>query len=72
MLKNILLVLQIAAPVLLIGAVLTQQRGAALGSAFGGSGAFYLKRRGAEQKIFYATVALAVLFLIVSILNLMV
>lgn len=72
MLKTILLILQIAVPILLIGAVLVQQRGAALGSAFGGSGAFYLKRRGAEQKIFYATVALAVLFLTVSLLNLIV
>lgn len=72
MLKTILLILQIAVPILLIGCILMQQRGAALGSAFGGSGAFYLKRRGAEQKLFYATVALGTMFLIVSLLNLIV
>ena len=67
----ILLILQIAVPILLIICVLLQQRGTALGSAFGGSGGgFYLKRRGAEQKIFIATIVLGALFIIVSILNL--
>lgn len=67
----ILLILQITVPILLIICILLQQRGTALGSAFGGSGGgFYLKRRGAEQKIFIATIVLGALFIILSILSL--
>lgn len=67
---SILFILQIAVPILLAICILLQQRGTALGSAFGGSGGFYLKRRGAEKKIFIATIILSVLFIIISILNL--
>jgi len=69
---SILLILQIITPILLIVCILLQQRGTALGSAFGGSGGgFYLKRRGAEQKVFIATIVLGVLFIVFSILSLM-
>lgn len=69
--KTILLILQIAVPILLAICVLLQQRGTALGSAFGGSGGgFYAKRRGIENKVFIATIVLAVLFLIVSLISL--
>ncbi len=68
---SILLILQIAVPCLLAVCILLQQRGTALGSAFGGGGGgFYSKRRGAEKKIFIATIVLSVLFIVVSILNL--
>lgn len=68
---SILLILQIAVPCLLTVCILLQQRGTALGSAFGGSGGgFYSKRRGAEKKIFIATIVLSVLFIVVSILSL--
>jgi protein translocase SecG subunit len=67
----VLLILQIIVPILLIVCVLLQQRGTALGSAFGGSGGgFYMKRRGAEQKIFIATIVLGALFIVLSILSL--
>lgn len=67
----VLSILQIIVSVLLIVCVLLQQRGTALGSAFGGSGGgLYLKRRGAEQKIFIATIVLGALFIIISILSL--
>ena len=69
--KKILLILQVTVPVLLIIIILLQQRGTALGSAFGGSGDFYLTRRGLEKKLFYATIALAALFLSISLLNLL-
>lgn len=70
--KQILFILQIAVPTLLILLVLLQQRGTALGSIFGGEGGFYLKRRGLEKKIFWGTVVLGVLFLAVSLLNLII
>ncbi len=73
MIKIILLVLQIAIPVLLMACILIQQKGAALGSAFGGEGgSFYVKKRGLEKKIFWASIILGALFLIVSLSNLFV
>ena len=70
--KQILFFAQIIIPVLLIVLILLQQRGTALGSVFGGEGGFYLKRRGLEKKIFWSTVALAVSFLVISLLNLII
>lgn len=72
MLKTILSVLQIALPILLIGSILLQQKGTALGGAFGGSGESYMTRRGLEQKIFVASIILSALFILVSLLNLIV
>jgi len=68
--KQILTIVQIAVSVFLVLLILLQQRGTALGSAFGGEGGFYLKRRGIEKKIFGATVVLATLFIVLSIINL--
>src|SRR5687768_17920478 len=48
---------------------LFRSRGAALGSAFGGGGEFYSSRRGAQKKLYYATIALASLFIILGILD---
>ena len=68
--KQILTIVQIVVSILLVLLILLQQRGTALGSAFGGEGGFYLKRRGFEKKIFGATVALAILFIALSIISL--
>ena len=68
--KQFLLILQIAVPICLIVCVLLQQKGAALGGAFGGEGGFYSAKRGAEKKIFFATIILGTLFLLISLLNL--
>jgi len=70
--NNLLSYFQIAITSLLVVSILLQQRGEALGSAFGGTGGFYATRRGIQQKIFWATIVLGILFLIVSILNLIV
>lgn len=73
MFKTILTTLQIVVPILLAILILLQQRGTALGSAFGGSGGgFYAKRRGLDQKIFTATIILAILFVIIAILSLII
>ena len=53
--------------------ILLQQRGTALGSAFGGSGGgFYATRRGIQKKIFWATIACGTLFIILALLNLII
>ena len=67
-----LTIAQIIIAIALSVSILLQQRGTALGSAFGGSGESYLSRRGAEKKIFGLTIALAVLLVILSVLNLVV
>jgi protein translocase SecG subunit len=67
--KNILPIFQIFVSVFLIIFILLQQRGGALSSIFGGGG-FYLKRRGLEKKIFWATIIFGILFIILAILKL--
>jgi len=62
---------QIAVSIILIILVAIQQRGTALGSAFGGSGEFYSTRRGIQKKIYYATIGTTGLFIVLSILGLL-
>ncbi len=69
---QILFFAQIAVSVILIILIAIQQRGTALGSAFGGGGEFYSTRRGIQKKIYYATIVIAGLFIILGILNLLI
>ena len=66
----ILDILQIIFAIILIGSILLQSKGTGLGAAFGGSGAIYRTKRGAEKIIFYATIGAAVLFFAVSLARL--
>ncbi len=72
--KAILPFIQIIVAILLIVFILLQQRGTALGSAFGGGegGGFYSTRRGIQKKIFWATIVCGVLFIGLALLNLIV
>ena len=74
MLASILPWLQIAFSVLLIAAILLQQSKEGLGSAFGGDagGGVSYTKRGAEKTLFTATIVLAILFGISSVLSLFV
>jgi len=67
---SLLIIAQIIIASLLIILVLLQQRGTALGSTFGGGGEFYGTLRGIQKKMFWGTLILGTLFLIVSVLNL--
>lgn len=64
-----LTIAQIVLAVILIALILLQQRGTALGGAFGGSGDFYGTKRGAEKFVFRATIVVAFLFLGVAVAN---
>jgi len=66
---NWIKIAQVVVSILLIVAILLQNRGAGLGSAFGGSGGVYLTKRGLEKKLFIATIILAVLFFSLSFLG---
>lgn len=67
---SILIIIQIIVTALLIVFILIQQRGTALGSAFGGGGEFYSARRGLQKKIYWATIILGIAFIVLSVLNL--
>jgi len=67
---GLLLLLQIIVSVLLIASILLQQRGTALGSAFGGGEGFYSSRRGFQKKLFWGTIILGAIFIVLALLNL--
>lgn len=70
--NNILFYLQIAVSVLLIILIAIQQRGSSLGSAFGGSGQVYSTRRGAQKNMYYVTIVLAAIFLVLGVLSVLI
>lgn len=63
-------VAQIVLSVGLMMAVLLQVKGGGLGGIFGQADTVYRTRRGVEKTLFQLTVALAVLFIIISIVRL--
>jgi len=60
-------IIQIIVAILLMTAILMQNRGAGLGGVFGGTGGVYLTKRGLEKKLFIATIVLAVIFILLSL-----
>ena len=67
--QMLLPIIQIVLSVLLVTAILLQQRGTGLGATFGGEGAVFRTKRGLEKGLFYATIGLSVLFFVTAILN---
>ena len=57
--------------VLMIIAILLQQRGASLGAGFGASGELYTTRRGIDKSLFEFTIVMAVIFImsIIALIN---
>ena len=60
---SILQIITVASAVLMVVAVLLQQRGASLGAGFGGSSELYTTRRGLDKNLFEVTIILAVIFI---------
>jgi preprotein translocase subunit SecG len=69
--NTILFYTQIAVSIVLIILIAIQQRGAALGAGFGGGGEIYSTKRGAQKKIYYATIAVVTLLLVLGVLNIL-
>jgi protein translocase SecG subunit len=69
MAKTIISVSQIVLAALMIAVILLQSRGTGLGTAWGGTGASFHSKRGFEKILFLATVVVAALFLLLSIVN---
>ena len=70
--QTFLIVVQVIISILLCLSILTQQRGTGLSATFGGGGGFYTSKRGAEKVLSTATVVLAILFVMNSLLFLFV
>jgi preprotein translocase subunit SecG len=65
-----MIIAQIIVSVVLIALILLQERSSGLSGIFGGdSGGAYQTRRGMEKSIFIATIACAVAFVTLAILN---
>ena len=62
-LNVVLQVVMIASAILMVIAILLQQRGASLGAGFGGSSELYNTRRGFDKNLFDVTVVFAVIFI---------
>ncbi len=60
----ILQIVMAGSAVLMVAAILLQQRGATLGAGFGSSGELYTTRRGLDKNLFEATIVLAVIFIL--------
>lgn len=67
--SDLLPLAQILISVVLIVLILLQQRGQALGSAFGQESGFYATKRGIQKKIFWATIVFGTLFIALALLN---
>lgn len=65
---SILQTITVGSAILMVLAILLQQRGASLGAGFGSSGELYTTRRGLDKNLFEVTIILAVVF-ILSILT---
>jgi preprotein translocase subunit SecG len=64
-----LIVLQIIIAIALTAVILLQAKGTGLGSTFGGQSQMYHTKRGVEKVVFTATIILAIIFIIISIIS---
>lgn len=71
-LGEILQIVSVGSAILMIVAILLQQRGASLGAGFGSSGELYTTRRGIDKNLFETTIILAVIFVLSIIVELLV
>lgn len=62
-------IIQIVAAILLVIAILLQNKGASVGGVFGGEGAVYQTKRGVEKKLFILTIILSIIFLGTALMN---
>ncbi|HEV7952082.1 MAG TPA: preprotein translocase subunit SecG [Candidatus Saccharimonadales bacterium] len=68
---NILQIVTIGSALLMILAILLQQRGASLGAGFGSSGELYTTRRGLDKNLFEVSIVLAVIFVLSILVGLL-
>ncbi len=69
---KIISITQLVVAILLMVVVLMQNRGGGVSSIFGGSGAVFRTKRGLEKKLHLVTIILSILFLGLSLANLLI
>ena len=69
--NTILQVITVVSAVLMILAILLQQRGASLGAGFGSSGELFTTRRGLDKNLFDVTIILSVIFVLSILVGLL-
>jgi len=63
-------IVQLILAILLIAAILLQQKGTGLSGVFGGSSNIYSTKRGIDKILHYSTIIIAIIFFGVSVLRL--
>ncbi len=69
--NDILQAIMFGSALLMIIAILLQQRGASLGAGFGGSSELYTTRRGFDKNLFEVTIIFAVVFVLSILVGLL-
>ncbi len=72
MISTILSIAHLVIAALLVIAILLQQKGTGIGSAFGGTTGVYTTRRGVDRVLFNITIALSILCFAIALVNLIV
>jgi len=67
--EGIIPIIQITVSVLLVVAVLLQDRGSGTGAIFGGGNEVFRAKRGPEKTLHYITIALAIIFFGLGLYN---
>ena len=70
--RLILNISQIVISVMLMVAVLLQQRGTGLSATFGGEGNIYRTKRGIEKALFIGTIVLSIIFFGIALTNILI
>jgi protein translocase SecG subunit len=70
--ENIFNILQLVLAILLVTAILLQQKGTGLSGVFGGSSNIYSTKRGVDKILHYSTIAMAAVFFGMSLLRLVI
>ena len=65
-------VIQVVSAIILVIVILMQNRGAGLGSTFGGGGGAYQTRRSTEKFVFNLTIIVAIIFFATAVINIFV
>jgi len=68
--EKVIFIAQIIVSLLLVIAILLQNRGSGLSAVFGGGGNIYRTKRGLEKGLFTLTIILVFLFIAIGVLNL--
>ncbi len=66
-----IIIAQVIVSILLVLFILLQQKGTALGSAFGGSSDVYSTKRGLQKKLSWLTGIFGTLFILLALLSLL-